>query len=99
MNWNDAAACMVDNDGRRLGLRTVTSKVQAERWLAAGYDYRAAFDRFYAFKADWLDASETKARSEVLSFFNRERELAIQQGIPSNDPDIWRFDAAPKHFL
>jgi hypothetical protein len=69
------------------------------RWAAYGYDIAAANARIAAFDADYVRApSDAPARALLLDFWRREKQIAIAQGVPQDDPDLWRFETIVKHY-
>ncbi len=71
-----------------------------ERWASYGYDVEAANARRKALREKtWNASSWEEAADMVYAFEDEERRIAIEQGVPEDDPDLWRFEAAKKHAL
>lgn len=100
MDWDDDLRAYRGQDGAPRRFPLVTNGEQARRWQRAGYDPAAAIQRFAAFRQEWL-AEQDGATAFILvsDFLSQEKAHAIEQGLVTDDPDLWRFDAAARHFL
>ncbi|MCX7627120.1 MAG: hypothetical protein N2Z69_01700 [Methylophilaceae bacterium] len=69
-----------------------------ERWASYGYDIdaadcrRAECEKIYQSAATLEEAMRLDAEFE-----DQEKAIAIAQGVPPDDPDRWRVDAAKKY--
>ncbi|MCX8018129.1 MAG: hypothetical protein N2690_09565 [Rhodocyclaceae bacterium] len=69
------------------------------RWASYGYDIDAANRRRAEF-GEVYDMAPTMLEAQRLAseFEDSEKAIAIAQGVPPDDPDLWRFDAAKKYY-
>ena len=95
--WSEIDRCPIGTDGVPEVVGHITSRDQAERWQAAGYDVAGAVDRYAALIKKWEAAhSEDVADAMMREFYDQESRRAVKSGVTADDPDFWRFATAPK---
>lgn len=80
-------------------LPCVKSSAQAARWRGHGADLDAALRRWQAFRSIWENAAPAEAASLAVEFSKAEVRRLTDEGVPADDPDLWRVVALPKHML
>lgn len=96
--WDHTLRAPLGTDGKAAMVGYIGTRMQAERWHAAGFDILAATDRHRSFIALWdTAASAEAARALVDSFYGAERQFAAAAGIGDDDPDHYRLTSAARH--
>lgn len=71
----------------------------SSRWAAYGYDIAQANARIEAMERAYEDApSDAEAYALMREFWQSERQIALDQGVPEDDPDFWRLKAIVKYY-
>ena len=97
--WDRSLNQVIGPDGARSSVPYLVSEAQVMRWTAAGFDLAAAIVRNEAIVDVWNAAQTARESSQILrAFFAGERQTAVSEGVPEDDPDLWRIDVAPKAF-
>lgn len=71
---------------------------QKQRWVDFGFDLEAAARRHAAFRAKFASVGNHKdAVAAIMGYADQELRAASAQGVPVDDPDLWRIDSMRKH--
>lgn len=98
-NWDSAKRMVIADDGTRQGIPYLTNDDQIARWSAFGFDIQGAVKRHRAMKTEWKSAKDIRTASNILArFYRGEALIAIEQGVPNDDPDKFMIDVAHKAF-
>ncbi|MCX8049719.1 MAG: hypothetical protein N3A55_08715 [Methylohalobius sp.] len=69
------------------------------RWASYGYDIDAANKRREEFRHRIAKMKPEDVFDAAFEFEENEKAIAIAQGVPEDDPDLWRFETACKHYV